>query len=105
MEPDVPSPTSEALTGREAQIMDVIWRLGEATAEQVRGELPESLHDSTVRTLRHASPVILNLGIVAVRAKRGHSRIADQRPFLALAGTRIASMTAASAGDTWRRPG
>ena len=29
----------------------------------------------------------------------------DQRPFLALTGTRIASMNAASAGDTWRRPG
>ena len=31
--------------------MDVIWRLGEATAEQVRGDLPDPLHDSTVRTL------------------------------------------------------
>jgi hypothetical protein len=35
----------------------------------------------------------------------GHSGTAGQRPFLALAGTRIASMSAASAGDTWRRPG
>jgi len=42
---------SQTLTGREAQVMDAVWRLGEATAEQVRGELPESLHDSTVRTL------------------------------------------------------
>jgi SAM-dependent methyltransferase len=33
------------------------------------------------------------------------SGTADQRPFLALAGTRIASMNAARAGDTWRRPG
>jgi predicted transcriptional regulator len=39
------------LTGREAQIMDVFWRLGEATAEQVRAALPDPLHDSTVRTL------------------------------------------------------
>jgi predicted transcriptional regulator len=39
------------LTGREAQIMDVFWRLGEATAEQVRAELTDPLHDSTVRTL------------------------------------------------------
>jgi predicted transcriptional regulator len=31
--------------------MDVIWRLGEATAEDVRSALPEGLHDSTVRTL------------------------------------------------------
>jgi BlaI family transcriptional regulator, penicillinase repressor len=47
----VPRPTSETLTGREAQIMDVFWRVGEATAEQVRAELPDALHDSTVRTL------------------------------------------------------
>ena len=39
------------MTGREAQVMDAVWRLGEATAEQVRGALPAPLHDSTVRTL------------------------------------------------------
>jgi BlaI family transcriptional regulator, penicillinase repressor len=43
--------TSESMTEREAQIMDVVWRLGEATAEQVREALPGSPHDSTVRTL------------------------------------------------------
>ena len=42
---------SETLTVREAQVMEAIWRLGEATAEQVREALPEPLHDSTVRTL------------------------------------------------------
>ncbi len=42
---------SEPLTEREAQIMDVVWRLGEATADQVRAEVPGSPHDSTVRTL------------------------------------------------------
>ncbi len=31
--------------------MDAIWRLGRATAEQVRDALPEPLHDSSVRTL------------------------------------------------------
>ncbi len=31
--------------------MDSVWRLGEATAEQVREALPAPLHDSTVRTL------------------------------------------------------
>ena len=31
--------------------MDVVWRLGEATAEQVREAMPGSPHDSTVRTL------------------------------------------------------
>jgi predicted transcriptional regulator len=44
-------PTSEALTAREAQIMDVLWGLEAATAEQVREQLPDRPHDSTVRTL------------------------------------------------------
>src|SRR4051812_8323513 len=42
---------SETLTVREAQIMDVIWRLGEATAEQIREGLEDRPHDSTIRTL------------------------------------------------------
>jgi BlaI family transcriptional regulator, penicillinase repressor len=42
---------SESLTEREAQIMDIVWRLGEATAEQVREAIPGKPHDSTVRTL------------------------------------------------------
>lgn len=33
-------PLAETLTGREAELMDAIWRLGEATAEQVREALP-----------------------------------------------------------------
>ncbi len=44
-------PQEEALTAREAQIMEVVWRLGEASAEQVREAMPEAPHDSTVRTL------------------------------------------------------
>jgi BlaI family transcriptional regulator, penicillinase repressor len=47
----MPRQNSESLTEREAQIMDVVWRLGEVTAEQVREALPGSPHDSTVRTL------------------------------------------------------
>jgi BlaI family penicillinase repressor len=47
----MPRQTSESLTEREAQIMDVVWRLGEATADQVREALPGGPHDSTVRTL------------------------------------------------------
>jgi len=43
--------TSDSLTEREAQIMDIVWRLGEVTAEQVRAALPGTPHDSTVRTL------------------------------------------------------
>jgi BlaI family transcriptional regulator, penicillinase repressor len=44
-------PPAETLTGREAQVMDAVWGLGAATAEQVREALPQPLHDSTVRTL------------------------------------------------------
>jgi len=47
----VSRPPSEMLTEREAQIMDALWRLTEATAEEVRAELPGDPHDSTVRTL------------------------------------------------------
>jgi predicted transcriptional regulator len=47
----VPRARSETLTEREAQVMDVLWRLGPATAEQVREALPGGPHDSTVRTL------------------------------------------------------
>ena len=43
--------TSESLTEREAQIMEVVWRLGEATADQVREALPGAPHDSSVRTI------------------------------------------------------
>jgi BlaI family penicillinase repressor len=44
-------PASETLTGRESQVMEALWRLGDATAEQVRRALTETLHDSTVRTI------------------------------------------------------
>lgn len=47
----MPRPSSETLTDREAQLMDVLWNLGTATAEQVREALPDRPHDSTVRTL------------------------------------------------------
>lgn len=47
----MPRPPSEMLTEREAQIMDALWRLPEATAEEIRAQLPVEPHDSTVRTL------------------------------------------------------
>ncbi len=43
-------PKSQILTEREAQIMDILWDLGRATAERVREALPDEPHDSTVRT-------------------------------------------------------
>ena len=47
----MPRPSSEMLTDREAQIMEILWELQQATAEQVRERLPDNPHDSTVRTL------------------------------------------------------
>jgi predicted transcriptional regulator len=44
------SSTHAALTKRERQIMDVLYRLGRATAAEVLEELPGSPHYSTVRT-------------------------------------------------------
>lgn len=39
-----------ALTRRERQIMDILYRRGRATAAEVMEELPGSPHSSTVRT-------------------------------------------------------
>ncbi len=47
----MPRPRSESLTGREAQIMDILWQCPEATADEIRSLLPGDPHDSTVRTL------------------------------------------------------
>ena len=44
-------PSSDTLTEREAQLMEILWTHDEATAEQVRDLLPDRPHDSTVRTL------------------------------------------------------
>ena len=40
-----------SLSSRERQIMDAIFRLGEATARDLEAELPDSLANATVRTL------------------------------------------------------
>ena len=42
---------SKILTEREAPIMEILWDMRSATAEEVRKRLPGDLHDSTVRTL------------------------------------------------------
>ncbi len=42
---------ADVLTRREAEVMDAVWALGAATAEQVRGAVSAELHDSTIRTL------------------------------------------------------
>ena len=47
-----PKPTSDhgALTRRERQIMDILYKRGRATASDVLADLPGHSHDSTVRT-------------------------------------------------------
>lgn len=40
----------QALSRRERQIMDVLYKLGRATAAEVRAQLPGEPADSTVRT-------------------------------------------------------
>lgn len=47
----MPRPRGEALTDREAQIMEILWRLKAATADDIRSRLDGDPHDSTVRTL------------------------------------------------------
>ena len=43
-------PIHSNLTRRERHVMDVLYRLGRATAGEVMQELPGNLSDSTVRT-------------------------------------------------------
>lgn len=44
---DAPPPLSR----RERQLLDIVYRLGRATAAEIRAELPDALSDSAVRTL------------------------------------------------------
>ena len=56
-------PTSETLTPRESQIMEVLWDKGKATSEDVRMELDDRPHDSSVRTMLR---VLITKGYVKV---------------------------------------
>jgi predicted transcriptional regulator len=49
MSDDRPDPP--ALSRRERQLLDIVYRLGRATAAEIRAELPDSPSDSSVRTL------------------------------------------------------
>jgi BlaI family transcriptional regulator, penicillinase repressor len=44
------TPTLQALTKRERQIMDVLYRLGRATATDIMAEVPGAPGNSTIRT-------------------------------------------------------
>jgi BlaI family penicillinase repressor len=60
-------PMSESLTDREAEIMDVLWRRGAATADEIRSLLQGDPHDSTVRTLLR---VMEKKGLVSHQVKQ-----------------------------------
>ncbi len=60
-------PPSTGLTDREAQIMEILWREGSATAETVREALPDEPHDSTVRTMLR---VLKDKGYVRIRGRQ-----------------------------------
>ena len=49
MPPTTPSP--DVLSPLESSVMAIVWRLGEATAEDVSGELAAPLTNASVRTL------------------------------------------------------
>ncbi len=43
--------SAASLTDREAEIMEQLWKLGTATSDQIRAQLPGESHDSTIRTM------------------------------------------------------
>lgn len=43
--------SAASLTDREAEIMEQLWELRAATSEQIRAQLPDESHDSTIRTM------------------------------------------------------
>lgn len=49
--PDHTPPADAALSRRERQIMDVIYRAGRATAAEVHARLPDAPHAAAVRTM------------------------------------------------------
>ena|SRR6478735_5505880 len=58
---------SETLTDREAQIMEVLWSRGAATAEEVRTGLGDDAHDSTIRTLLR---ILKNKGYIRTKGRQ-----------------------------------
>lgn len=64
MTPSVPAnlPDNDPLSRRERQIMDIVWRQGHATANEVHKQLPHAPSYSAVRAL------------LAVLVSKGHLR-------------------------------
>jgi BlaI family transcriptional regulator, penicillinase repressor len=47
----MPRPTTSTLTPREAEIMQILWDKGPASADAIRTALADGAHDSSVRTI------------------------------------------------------
>ena len=47
----MPEPGPRHLSRREREIMDIVYRLGEASAEQIRAEMPDPPGNASVRVL------------------------------------------------------
>ncbi len=47
----MPRQKSAALTGREAEIMGILWSLGPSSADEIRALMSGDPHDSSVRTI------------------------------------------------------
>ena len=78
--PPKPRDPSADLGRRERQIMDVLYRLGRATAAEVRAELPDPPTYSSVRgMLRHLVPEHITLDIATAR---GHKALIDPAAIL-----------------------
>jgi BlaI family penicillinase repressor len=61
----------EGLTARESQIINVLWKCGEATVEEIRAQLSEDLAGSTLRTLLN---IMQEKGYVAFY-KKGKAKV------------------------------
>jgi BlaI family transcriptional regulator, penicillinase repressor len=46
----MPRAKSDTLTGREAEIMAILWELGPSSAEEIRALMSGDPHDSSLRT-------------------------------------------------------
>ncbi len=86
--------SSEVLTEREAEIMEILWELGEATSEQIRGRLAGEPHDSSVRTIlrvldtkgyvrlnRRSRPIVYRPRVPKVRVQQKAAKALLQRFF------------------------
>jgi predicted transcriptional regulator len=58
----MPKPTRLALTRRESQIMEIVYRRRRATVEEIRAELPDAPGSSSVRKLLD---IMIDRGLLA----------------------------------------